>query len=153
LIRKNNKIWATEKLIIGDNVQIGDYNKIGPDHTSHKGAVSRIFDGTYIGSYNLIDLTGGVQIGRNCFFTNEIRIYSHKHEIPPRSKPVRSRKVVPERVIIGDDVFIGARAMILSGVKIGKGAIIAAGSVVTKDVEEYSFVAGVPAVKIGEREE
>jgi len=133
-------------------VQIGDYNRIGPDHTSHKGTVSKILDGTYIGSYNLIDLTGGVQIGRNCFFTNEIRVYSHKHEIPPRSKPVRSKKIIPEGVTIGEDVFIGARAIILSGVKIGRGSIVAAGSVVTKDVEEYSFIAGVPAVKIGERE-
>ena len=48
-------------------------------------------------------------------------------------------------IIVGDDVWIGANATILPGVKIGKGAVIGAGSVVTKDVKEYAIVAGVPA--------
>lgn len=53
--------------------------------------------------------------------------------------------------IIGNDVWIGARAMILSGVKIGDGAVIAAGAVVTKDVEPYTIVGGVPAKPIRKR--
>jgi acetyltransferase-like isoleucine patch superfamily enzyme len=59
--------------------------------------------------------------------------------------------VVFESVFVSDDVFIGVGAIVLSGVKIGRGAVIGAGAVVTKDVEPYSFVAGVPARKIGER--
>ena len=56
-----------------------------------------------------------------------------------------------QEVIINDDVWIGARAMILGGVTIGRGAVIAAGSVVTRDVEPYDIVGGLPAKKIGER--
>ncbi len=52
---------------------------------------------------------------------------------------------------IGDYVFIGPRAIILPGVKIGRGAVVAAGAVVTKDVPEFSIVGGVPAKQIGER--
>ena len=52
---------------------------------------------------------------------------------------------------IGDYVFIGPRAIILPGVKIGRGAVVAAGAVVTKDVPEKTIVAGVPAETIGER--
>lgn len=52
---------------------------------------------------------------------------------------------------IGNDVWIGARSVILSGVKIGNGAIIAANSVVTKDIPEYAIAAGVPAKVIGQR--
>jgi acetyltransferase-like isoleucine patch superfamily enzyme len=54
-------------------------------------------------------------------------------------------------VIIGDKVWIGYRAIILPGVKIGEGAVVGAGAVVTKDVEAFSIVAGNPARKIGER--
>ncbi len=52
---------------------------------------------------------------------------------------------------VGDDVWVGFGAIVLSGVRIGRGAIIAAGSVVTKDVEPYAIVAGNPAVKVGAR--
>ena len=54
-------------------------------------------------------------------------------------------------VRVGDYSFIGPRVIILPGVKIGTGAVVAAGAVVTKDVEDYAIVGGVPAVKIGER--
>lgn len=56
-----------------------------------------------------------------------------------------------KKTIIGNDVWIGARAIILSGVKIGDGAIIAAGAVVTKDVEPYTIAGGVPAKPIRKR--
>jgi maltose O-acetyltransferase len=54
-------------------------------------------------------------------------------------------------VTIGDRVFIGARAIVLSGVTIGEGAAVAAGAIVTKDVDPYTIVAGVPARPIGSR--
>jgi maltose O-acetyltransferase len=54
-------------------------------------------------------------------------------------------------VVIGDRVWIGLRALVLGGVTIGEGAIVAAGAVVTKDVAPYTIVAGVPAVSVGER--
>ena len=61
------------------------------------------------------------------------------------------RPVSKGDVIIGNDVWIGCRAIILSGVKIGDGAVIGAGAVVTKDVEPYAIVAGNPARLIGKR--
>jgi acetyltransferase-like isoleucine patch superfamily enzyme len=55
------------------------------------------------------------------------------------------------KVIIEDDVWIGYGSIVLSGVKIGRGSIVAAGSVVTKDIEPYSIVAGNPAKLIRKR--
>jgi acetyltransferase-like isoleucine patch superfamily enzyme len=149
----NNQIWPANKLIIRSDFRILNFNRIVSSHKSQSIYTSQIYDSCYIGNNNLIDLTGGIHIGSGCFFTDEIRIYTHKHEIPERSKPVRSGKVLAEPVFIDEDVFIGMRAVILSGVKIGKGAIIAAGAVVTKDVGEYNFVAGTPARKIGKRKD
>ena len=59
------------------------------------------------------------------------------------------KEVAP--VVIGDDVWIGSRVIILPGVKIGNGSVIGAGAVVTKDVEPYSVVGGVPAKLIRRR--
>jgi len=150
---RKNFIWPTKnKLIIGDSIEFDSSNEVRDRHITGLSFISRISDKTYIGNNNLIDLTGELFIGRGCCITHDIVIYTHKHEIPSRSIPLLSGKIIPEPVFIGDDVFIGTRAMILSGVNIGSGSIIAAGAVVTKDVDEYSKVAGVPARKIGERE-
>ena len=56
------------------------------------------------------------------------------------------------RIIIEDNVWIGCNAVVLPGVKIGKGAVVASGAVVTKDVPDYSVVAGTPAKEIGKRQ-
>ncbi len=68
-----------------------------------------------------------------------------------RDELIMNQGIEASGVSIGDDVWIGIRAIILPGVQIGKGAVVAAGAVVTRDVEPYSIVAGVPAKKIGER--
>jgi len=151
---RGNYVWADErlcKLIIEDDVTIRNSNEIKKGDRPHPASICRICKGTYIGHNNRLDLTGDLHIGRGCFFTNDIRLYTHKHEIPSRKQPIQSGKITPESVFISDDVFIGDGAIVLSGVKIGKGAVVGAGAVVTKDVEPYSFVVGVPAKKIGER--
>ena len=73
-------------------------------------------------------------------------IYNTEHDInDPNFNPVFGE------VIIEDYVFIGPRAIILPGVEIGKGAVVAAGAVVTKDVPPFAIVGGIPAKIIGER--
>lgn len=96
-----------------------------------------------------IDYTGGLIAGDNITISQECWISTHGHDI--KESPTNG-KITPSDLVIEDDVWIGARALILSSVnRIGKGAVIGAGSVVTKDVESYTIVAGNPAKKIGER--
>jgi len=126
--------------------------KLGQNSTLHTGI--RVFDprnirvgeGTIIGYATFIDGRDQVTIGHHTDIASEVMIYSSEHDI---TAPDFHAILAP--VKIGDYVFIGPRAIILAGVTIGDGAVVGAGAVVTKDVEPYSIVGGVPAKVIGER--
>ena len=76
----------------------------------------------------------------------DVMIYTKNHNTERTDIPmIEQGNTQPRKVTIGDDVWIGARAIILPGVTIGQGSIVAAGSVVTKDVEPFSVVGGNPA--------
>ena len=105
-----------------------------------------IGSGTVIGDKCLIDGRGGVIFGKSCNLSSEVRIWTGQHSVQSSSFDYERSPV-----IIGDRVWISSNVIILPGVTVGDGAVIAAGAVVTKDVEPYSIVAGVPAKKIGER--
>ncbi len=87
-----------------------------------------------------------LRIGNNVSIAGEVRIYTMEHDI---DSPNFEEVGAP--VVIDDYVVIGTRVTILPGVHIGKGAVIASGAVVTKDVEPYSVVGGVPAKEIKKR--
>jgi acetyltransferase-like isoleucine patch superfamily enzyme len=95
-----------------------------------------------------LDSRGGLYIGNNVSISAEVCILTAEHDTQaPNFAGIQS----PVR--IEDYVFVGTRAMILPGVILGKGSVIAAGAVVTKNVEPYSVVGGVPARPIGKRNE
>ena len=82
----------------------------------------------------------------------DVTIITRNHRFDRTDIPMMEQGFEEERpVYIGNDVWIGDRVLILPGVHIGDGSIIAAGAVVTKDVPPYSIVAGVPARKIRDR--
>jgi len=127
-------LWAKNNIIIGDNF--------------------------YIGKYSIIECD--TQIGDNVIFANNVSLigrYDHHYQqlgIPIRlASQIRDKdynwKGSNQKIIIEDDVWIGLGVVILSGVTVGKGSIVAAGSVVTKNLESYSIFAGNPAKKIKER--
>jgi len=126
--------------------------KIGAGSTLHMGArfynPANISIGkdTIIGEGVVLDGRGPLHIGDHVDFATEVMVYNSQHDI---ESPTFSAKTEP--VVIKDYVFVGPRAIILPGVTIERGAIIAAGAVVTKNVEAYTVVGGVPAKEIGER--
>lgn len=106
-----------------------------------------IGNGTIIGDHAFIDGRERVVIGNNVDIASEVRIYNSEHDINSKTF-----KAINAPVEVGDYVFIGPRVTILPGVKIGRGAIVAAGSVVIKDVDPSTLVGGVPAKYIKDRE-
>ena len=93
-----------------------------------------------------------VTIGNYTMIANDVCIIGADHSFRQPGIPMvfAGREELRE-TIIGQDVWIGAKSIVMVGVKIGNGAIVAAGSVVTKDVEPYSIYGGVPARKIKKR--
>lgn len=98
-----------------------------------------------------IDYSGDVIFGKDIWVSQNVLIETHSHELAKGPKWDWPLTVSP--LVVEDEVWIGANVLILPSVnRIGFGAIIGAGAIVTKDVEPWAIVAGVPARKIGERE-
>ncbi|WP_269799260.1 acyltransferase [Idiomarina sp. X4] len=98
-----------------------------------------------LGARNTINCQGKVVIGERVLMGPEVMIFTATHVWNDEIKTFYKQGIETSRVDIGDDSWIGARAIILPGVKIGRGAVVAAGAVVTSDVPSYAIVGGVPA--------
>ncbi len=127
--------------------------KIGRGSTIHMGARFynpsniRIGEDSIVGEDAVLDGRDKLTIGDHVDIASEVMIYNCEHDV--NSSDFHA---VSASVVIDDYVFIGPRAIILPGVTIKKGAVVGAGAVVTKNVEEGSIVGGVPAKEIGKRD-
>lgn len=137
-IGKNSVIRSEIQILgHGGNVMIGDYCFIG--------------DNSYIWSGKSIKIGNRVLIGHNCnIFDNDIHPFN-KDERHEQFKDIllsghpKNIKLNDAEVIIEDDVWIGANVTIMKGVRVGVGAIIGAGSIVTKDIEQFTVNVGNPS--------
>lgn len=123
-------------------------DNIGVNVNIEKGAVfsEKVSIGDNSGIGVNCELYGDVQIGKNVMMAPEVSMYSINHSISRVDIPMMFQGYDESRpIIIEDDVWIGRRVIILPGVKIGKGSVIGAGAVVTKDVPEYAIVGGNPS--------
>ncbi len=126
------------------------------DPTFYVGAGSKIAKDLVAGPYSFINLNcevgAGVTIGKYVMLAPEVWVIGNDHKFDVPGTPIIfSGRPETKRTYIEDDVWVGNGAMILAGVRIGRGSIIAARAVVTKDVPPYEIWGGVPAKKIGER--
>jgi len=127
---RNVKLYCDSKYIAG----VDGWITIGSD--------------THIGFGSVISGGGGVDIGERCAISSSVFFYSVSNDVGI-GKRLENKSVVSAPIKICDDVFIGAGVVILPGVVLGRHAVIAAGSVVTNNVEPGQVVAGVPAKPIG----
>jgi acetyltransferase-like isoleucine patch superfamily enzyme len=102
--------------------------------------------GSVIGNGAILDGRLGIRIGRNVNFSTGVWVWTVQHD-----HMSSDFAAVGGAVEIGDHAWISCRAIVLPGVKVGEGAVVAAGAVVTQDVPPYTIVGGVPAKKIGDR--
>lgn len=144
----NNK--DKDQMKIGNNVTM-----INPNLFCFNRGLIKIGDYTYIGKDSQIDACKSVIIGKYCMISNKVMIQDHnshpikkldrrKQLVNLQKKPTNVYESLIKKINIGDDVWIGAEVTILKGVKIGSGSIIAAKTVVTKNVPPNSVFAGNP---------
>lgn len=131
-IGKQVPISSTARITNPQNISIGDRSNINRYCVLLAGKDSRII------------------IGNDCLTGPGVIIVASKYHVQGRDI-IRSYPDFEKDVIIEDDVWLGANVVVLPGVKLAKGCIIGAGSVVTRDTEPYSIYTGVPAQKIKER--
>ena len=140
ILKVNKSSW-----IIGNNVSISSNCLIYAREKSSEGKLV-IGNSSNISNNTIIDVCGDVNIGNNVAIANDCCIFTHNHCAEAESS--WQGEVLVDSVLIEDGAWIGANVIILAGVKIGKRAVIAAGSVVTKDVPDNTIFAGIPARKI-----
>ena len=130
----------------GGEIHLGEKVRVRASHLpvelgAMPGGVLSIGDRTYINSGASICAQKSVKIGARCAIGNQVLVMDTDfHSIEDHTQPGIARPVVIE-----DDVWLSARVIVLKGVTIGRGAVVAAGAVVTKDVPPYTLVGGVPA--------
>jgi len=139
---------------IGDNFMLGEYAII-----ECTGVLSDMGEGLIIGNnvainhYCFLGVRGYIEIGDNVIFGPRVSVFSENHNYSNLELPIKQQGVTRKNTKICDDVWIGSHSSIMAGVTLGKGSIIASGSVVTKDVPAMTVVGGIPAKVIKRRKQ
>ena len=107
---------------------------------------------SFLGNGVEIDCQGDIDIGSHVLMAPGCFVTDHNHGVI-YGKRIDQQPCTTSTVVIEDDVWLGAKSIVLPGVTIGEGAVVAAGSVVNKNVQPYAVVAGIPAREIGKRTE
>lgn len=165
----NSKLVFSDRVILAEGVQVLDDAKLicsgMPPYLEGSGKIIvgrnsiiresafiqtyggkiQIGDNTTINPFCVLQGNGGITIGSDTLIAAGVKVFSANHVFNNRVKKIRAQGETKYGVFIGDDVWIGSDCTILDGVNIGSGSIVAAGSVVNKDVAPYSVVGGVPA--------
>ena len=134
---------------MGDSLSIGDYSFFSAD-----GGHISVGDGTAFnrGVHINASVCGEIRIGNMCLFGPNVVVRTANHQFNDPEKYIRDQGHKCGNVTIEDDVWIGANAIILPGVRIGRGAVIGAGSIVIVDIPSMAIAVGVPAKVIKYRD-
>lgn len=120
-------------------------------HIQALGGTIEIGPHTYLGPYVCMAGPGNIRIGKDCLIASGSSLYANNHVFDDLTRPINQQPVTTYGITIEDDCWLGSGVRVLDGVTIGKGSVIGAGAVVTKDIPPYSVAVGVPAKVISKR--
>jgi acetyltransferase-like isoleucine patch superfamily enzyme len=137
---------------LGNNVTIARYSTIQCTGVIREiGVGVEIGDNSAVGAYSFLGGQGGIKIGQNVIMGPKVNIFSENHNFDQLDIPIRLQPTTRKGVVVEDNCWIGANSTIVDGVTVHSGCVVAAGSVVTKDVPSNTIVGGVPAKVIRQR--
>ncbi len=105
----------------------------------------------FIGEFNTVRGQGGVSIGDGVYTGPMVQMVAVNHVFYDSARPIREQGITAKGIVVENDVWIGAGAIILDGVTIGQGSVIGAGAVVTESIPPYSIAVGTPARPVKDR--
>jgi acetyltransferase-like isoleucine patch superfamily enzyme len=169
LIEEDVRFHVPQRIFLGRRVFIGQYAyldagcsdsfiRLGNDVHVARFAVLRsgergitVHDNVGINARSFLDGNGGVEIGPNTLLSPGVQCISGNHVFDDPEMPVRYQGTAYGKVTVGEDCWLGTNVVVLPGVTIGRGAVIGAGAVVTRDIPAFAVALGVPAHIVGER--
>jgi acetyltransferase-like isoleucine patch superfamily enzyme len=163
IIKRGQRITLGENVVVERGVRLwvdtdGSYIKIGGNSYLSSHCILNTFDGWItmgshctVNSYAILYGQGGLQIGNDVRIAPQVMIMPTNHIYEDPHVPIWRQGLRAKGIKIEDDVWLGAGAIVLDGVTIGKGSVIGAGAVVAKDIPPYSIAVGVPAIVIKKR--
>jgi len=146
---------SRQGIVCGNHVTIGAFATIKPSNYYGRdlGEGLIIGDRSNIGAYCYVGCSGLITIGNDVMISPRVSLYAENHNFSDPERPMRDQGITRQPIVIEDDCWIASGAIILAGVTVGRGSVVAAGSVVTHDVPPYSVAAGSPARVLRSRRE
>lgn len=160
----NNSICLEARVNLGFDVQLNTFGSDSRIYLRKKVILDRgvdlrsldrghieVGESTYIGPYTCMAGPGRILIGKNCLIASHSGIYANNHNFGDPTLNIVEQGITSQGIVIEDDCWLGSGVRVLDGVTIGRGSVIGAGAVVTKDIAPYSVAVGVPAKVISQR--
>lgn len=169
LFEKDVRLYVPRRMFLGDRVMVGEGAlldaccqegniELGDDVWVSRGCILvsgsekiELGPSVYLGYRTLLFGHAGIRIGENTLIANDVQLICGSHIFSDPKVPIRQQGADERPIVVGDDVWIAASAIVLGGVTVGDGAVVGAGAVVTKDIPPYSIAMGVPAQVVGQR--
>ncbi len=169
LIEEDVRLHVPQRVFLGNRVFIGQYSyldaslkdsfiRLGNDVHLARFCTLRagergitLHDNVGVNTRSYLEGNGGVEIGANTLLSPGVHCVSGNHIFDDPNVPIKYQGTALGKITIGEDCWLGSNVLVLPGVSIGRGSVIGAGAVVTKDVPELSIALGVPARVVGQR--
>ncbi len=144
-----NALGLNSKVVVRANARIA--RGVDISVTPYGDCSIEIGEFVYINAYTQIHGPGDIKIGNGCLIGSHVAIFANNHIFADPDIKIQDQGLSREGIVIEEDCWLGAGVKVLDGVTIGKGSVIGAGAVVTKDIPPYSVAVGVPAKVISSR--
>ncbi len=147
-VEQNSRIdgYASEKIVLGNNVKIGAFSLIScTSHLSKYGKGLKIGSNSSIGDFAHFGAAGGIEIGDDVIMGSFVSFHSENHNFGDSTKLIREQGVSSKGIKLGNNIWVGAKVTFLDGTVIGDNCVIAAGAVVNGVFSGNVVIGGVPA--------